>query len=160
MENEIFLIRRNNLKNFFITYVFCNCRSYRSRVCRSFECEWTLLHLYIYHLDCVRIHTNVYLFDRVNIYSRLFFVTRGFLRVSFLSRILDGKSMTHMTSYRINDKSYRVYFLFTHLEIPRNSIFLESLFISRFVTKWTKCDVCHFPRINRTFVSNRCIGSN
>lgn len=24
MKNEIFLIRRNNVKNFFITYVFCN----------------------------------------------------------------------------------------------------------------------------------------
>ena len=40
-------------------------------------------------------HEHAFIWSRKYIFIRLFFVTRGFLRVSFLSRILDGKSMTH-----------------------------------------------------------------
>lgn len=145
MENEI---RRNNLKNFFITYVLCNCRRYyRPRVCRSFSQMRMNVVAFIYISSRLRknSHEHAFIWSRKYIFIRLFFVTRGFLRVSFLSRILDGKSMTHTQWPLIVSTMSRIsYTLFTHLEIPRNWIFLKSLFISRFVTKWTKCDTCHF----------------
>lgn len=144
MENEI---RRNNLKNFFITYVLCKCRRYRPRVCRYFSQMRMNVVAFIYISSRLRknSHEHAFIWSRKYIFIRLFFVTRGFLRVSFLSRILDGKSMTHTQWPLIVSTTSRIsYTLFTHLEIPRNWIFLKSLFTSRFVTKWTKCDTCHF----------------
>lgn len=98
----------------------------------SLRCEWTLLHLYIYHLDCVRIHTSMHLFGRVNIYSFVCFSLQGDSYAFLFYREYSTENQWHIHSDLLSYRRRVVsHILYLHIWKSLGTEFSSSRYLPR-----------------------------